>query len=89
MPRGACSAGWRARRDGHERRRRGLTLAAAALPEGFTAIADYFVMDWAAVWVDIVGGLLIAGALAAWVPNSFWRGLFLQHHGALRRCGDR
>jgi uncharacterized membrane protein YraQ (UPF0718 family) len=52
-------------------------------PQGFTAISNYFVMDWAAVWMDIVGGLLIAGALAAWVPNSFWQGLFLQHHGAL------
>jgi uncharacterized membrane protein YraQ (UPF0718 family) len=52
-------------------------------PAGFTAISDYFVMDWAAVWMDIVGGLLIAGALAAWVPNSFWQGLFLQHQGAV------
>jgi uncharacterized protein len=52
-------------------------------PRGFTAISDYFVMDWGAVWMDVFGGLLIAGALAAWVPNSFWRGLFLQHHGAL------
>jgi hypothetical protein len=33
--------------------------------------------------MDIFGGLLIAGALAAWVPNSFWQGLFLQHHSAL------
>jgi hypothetical protein len=52
-------------------------------PTGLTAISNYFVMDWAAVWMDIFGGLLIAGALAAWVPNSFWQGLFLQHHGAL------
>ena len=52
-------------------------------PEGLTAVSNHFVMDWAAVWMDIFGGLLIAGALAAWVPNSFWRGLFLQHHGAL------
>jgi uncharacterized protein len=52
-------------------------------PKGFTAISDYFVMDWGAVWMDIFGGLLIAGALAAWVPNSFWQGLFLQHHGTL------
>src|SRR5437899_3958818 len=52
-------------------------------PAGLTAVSDYFIMDWAAVWVDIVGGLLIAGALAAWVPNSFWQGLFLEHHGAL------
>jgi uncharacterized membrane protein YraQ (UPF0718 family) len=52
-------------------------------PQGFTAVSNHFVMDWAAVWMDIFGGLLIAGALAAWVPNSFWRGLFLQHHGTL------
>jgi uncharacterized membrane protein YraQ (UPF0718 family) len=51
--------------------------------EGFDATAAYFVMDWAAVARDIFGGLLIAGALAAWVPDSFWRSLFLQHHGAL------
>jgi uncharacterized membrane protein YraQ (UPF0718 family) len=52
-------------------------------PAGFTASAQYFVMDWAAVARDIFGGLLIAGALAAWVPDSFWRSVFLQHHGAL------
>jgi uncharacterized protein len=52
-------------------------------PRGFTATSNYFVMDWGAVWMDIFGGLLIAGALAAWVPNSFWQGLFLQHNGAL------
>ncbi len=49
-------------------------------PEGFTATANYFVMDWAAVARDLFGGLLIAGALAAWVPGSFWRSLFLAHH---------
>jgi len=54
-------------------------------PAGFTATADSFVMDWAAVLRDVVGGLLIAGALAAWVPNSFWRGLFLEHHTTLAR----
>ena len=45
-------------------------------PAGFTATADYFVMDWAAIGRDIAAGLLIAGALAAWVPHSFWQGLF-------------
>src|SRR5947209_16354269 len=34
---------------------------------GFTTTSHYFVMDWASVWADVVGGLLIAGALAAWV----------------------
>src|SRR5258708_19584750 len=33
-------------------------------------------MDWASVWTDIVLGLLIAGALATWVPDSFWRAFF-------------
>src|SRR5207245_4449568 len=41
--------------------------------EGITATSHYFVMDWAAVWKDIAGGLLIAGALAAWVPSDFWK----------------
>jgi uncharacterized protein len=49
-------------------------------PEGFTATASYFVMDWAAIWIDVVGGLLIAGALAAWVPEHFWQSLFLDAH---------
>src|SRR5438477_7029630 len=44
---------------------------------GFTAISHLFVMDWAAVLRDVVGGLLIAGALAAWVPDAFWRGFFI------------
>jgi uncharacterized protein len=48
--------------------------------KGFTAVSNYFVMDWASVWVDIVLGLLIAGALAAWVPESFWRAFFLSNN---------
>jgi uncharacterized protein len=54
-------------------------------PAGFTATADYFVMDWAAVYRDVFGGLLIAGALAAWVPDSFWQGLFLESHPTLAK----
>jgi uncharacterized protein len=49
-------------------------------PAGFTATANYFVMDWAAIWIDIVGGLLIAGALAAWVPESWWQAIFFESH---------
>jgi uncharacterized membrane protein YraQ (UPF0718 family) len=54
-------------------------------PAGFTATANYFVMDWAAVVRDIFGGLLIAGALAAWVPDSFWQRFFLTHHHTLAK----
>jgi uncharacterized protein len=54
-------------------------------PAGFTATADYFVMDWAAVYRDVFGGLLIAGALAAWVPDSFWQSLFFEDHPTLAK----
>ena len=52
---------------------------------GFTAVSNYFVMDWASVWVDIVLGLLIAGALAAWVPDAFWRAFFLTNNPTLAK----
>jgi uncharacterized protein len=48
--------------------------------EGYTAVSHIFVMEWAAVIRDIVIGLLIAGAVGAWVPDSFWRHLFLASH---------
>lgn len=41
--------------------------------KGRTAISHFFMMDWASTWLDIGGGLLIAGALAAWVPQHFWQ----------------
>lgn len=44
---------------------------------GLTAVSHLFVMDWASVWQDIVLGFLIAGALAVWVPTSFWHSFFL------------
>jgi uncharacterized membrane protein YraQ (UPF0718 family) len=52
---------------------------------GFTATSHYFVMDLAAVWKDIAGGLLIAGALAAWVPADFWQKFFLVSHPVAAR----
>jgi uncharacterized protein len=48
--------------------------------DGFTAVSHNFVMDWAAVLRDIVIGLLIAGAAAAWIPDSFWQQLFFTDH---------
>src|SRR5438067_9256805 len=53
--------------------------------KGFTAVSNYFVMDWASVWVDIVLGLLIAGALAAWVPDTFWQTFFLSSNPTLAK----
>jgi uncharacterized membrane protein YraQ (UPF0718 family) len=48
--------------------------------EGYTSVSHIFVMEWASVIRDIVIGLLIAGAVGAWVPGSFWRHLFLTGH---------
>jgi len=52
---------------------------------GLAAISHYFAMDWVSVWMDIVGGLLIAGALAAWVPNDFWQSFFLVNHPTIAK----
>jgi uncharacterized membrane protein YraQ (UPF0718 family) len=52
---------------------------------GFTAISHYFVMDVASVWMDIAGGLLISGALAAWVPVDFWQSFFVVDHPLLAK----
>jgi uncharacterized protein len=52
---------------------------------GLTAVSNFFVMDWASVWVDIVLGLFIAGALAAWVPNSFWNAFFFSNNPTIAK----
>ena len=50
---------------------------------GLTSVSHIYVMEWAAVLRDIVIGLLIAGAVAAWVPATFWQHLFLTDHPVL------
>jgi uncharacterized protein len=57
----------------------------ATSARGFTAISHLFVMDWASLWMDIGGGLLISGALAAWVPQHFWQAFFFQGHPLLAK----
>jgi len=51
--------------------------------EGRTATSHFFIMDWASVWTDIVIGLLVAGALAAWIPESWWKALFFTDNHTL------
>jgi uncharacterized membrane protein YraQ (UPF0718 family) len=49
-------------------------------PQGFTSVSHVFVMEWLAILRDLVLGLFIAGAIAAWVPETFWRDFFLANH---------
>jgi hypothetical protein len=58
-------------------------LARLVSPRAFTAISHYFYMDLYAVYVDIAVGFLVAGALAAWVPNAMWQAFFLTGHPTL------
>jgi uncharacterized membrane protein YraQ (UPF0718 family) len=50
---------------------------------GLTAVSHIYVMEWAAILRDVVLGLLIAGAIAAWVPETFWQSFFLTDHPTL------
>ncbi|WP_062986368.1 permease [Nocardia anaemiae] len=50
---------------------------------GLTAVSHVFVMEWAAILRDLVIGLLIAGAIGAWVPETFWQNFFLTDHPLL------
>src|ERR1700722_1123780 len=63
----------------------GSLLSRLTSTEGLTSVSHIFVMEWAAVLRDIVLGLLIAGALAAWVPDSFWQHLFFTGHPLLAK----
>src|SRR5213593_240713 len=52
-------------------------------PRAFTAISHAFYMDLNALYVDLGLGFLIAGGLAAWVPNSWWQAFFLTNNPTL------
>ncbi|MBO0864315.1 MAG: permease [Mycobacterium sp.] len=51
--------------------------------QGLTSVSHVFVMEWAAILRDLLLGLLIAGAIAAWVPETFWQRFFFTTHPAL------
>jgi uncharacterized membrane protein YraQ (UPF0718 family) len=43
----------------------------------WTRLAAAFWMDWRMLWKEIIGGFLIAGFIAALVPDDWWKALFL------------
>lgn len=67
---------------GHEHE--AMTIEGASLgdklrqPAARIAVAQNFVMDASMLWKDLLAGFLIAGVLAAFVPNCLWEALFLK-----------
>jgi uncharacterized protein len=49
-----------------------------ARQETWVQVAHGFIMDWSMLWKDLALGFLIAGALAAFVPDGVWQALFVQ-----------
>lgn len=54
-----------------------------ATKDGWVAVSHAYVMIWVMLWRDMGVGLLVAGALAAWVPAAFWQQFFLTGHPML------
>jgi uncharacterized protein len=77
------------RMEGHAQMDMALTEGSVAhrltSADGFTMLSQNFVMEWASIWLDLILGLLIAGALAAWVPQEIWASVFATAHPALAR----
>ncbi|QIG78959.1 permease [Stakelama tenebrarum] len=45
--------------------------------EGWQKVANRYVMEWRMVWKDVTVGFTVAGIIAAFVPQSFFRTLFV------------
>ncbi|MBV8300867.1 MAG: permease [Candidatus Dormibacteraeota bacterium] len=59
----------------------GPLLRRAFSSRALTGVSHYFFMNVYSLWLDLLLGFLIAGALASWVPSSWWAALFLSGHG--------
>lgn len=44
--------------------------------EGWTRVARQYFMEWGMVWKDVVFGFTVAGAIAAFVPDEFFKTIF-------------
>ena len=45
--------------------------------EGWSRVGDNFVGEWAMVWQEILIGFTLAGFIAVFVPDTFWKAIFL------------
>jgi uncharacterized membrane protein YraQ (UPF0718 family) len=90
--RAQAEKGLRGRMEGHGEMDMAVTggpfLRRLFSPRAFTAVSHYFFGDVYSLWQDLLLGFLIAGALAAWVPNSFWQALFLARQPGLSNVWD-
>jgi len=66
----------------------GPLLRRAFSPQALTALSHNFFMSVYSLWFDLLIGFCIAGALAAWIPDSVWSAVFLSGHGALTTVWD-
>ena len=46
-------------------------------PEARVRVAQNFAMEWSMLWKDLAIGFLVGGFIAAFVPDAFWKALFL------------
>lgn len=46
--------------------------------EGWRMVGNQFVMEWQMVWKEILIGFTVAGFMKVFVPEAFWKALFLQ-----------
>lgn len=49
--------------------------------EGWRQVARQYLMEWGMVWKDVTVGFTVAGAIAAFVPRSFFQALFVGSGG--------
>ncbi len=50
--------------------------------DGWTRVGRGFVMEWQMVWQEILIGFTLAGFIAVFVPDSFWKAIFLAERAA-------
>ena len=46
-------------------------------PEARVRVAQNFAMEWSMLWKDLAVGFLVGGLLSAFIPDAWWRALFL------------